>query len=64
VGRRDGQRAGRPPPPVPLDLDRLQIRLEGSRQKAIALGWWDTHLDDLYADLGLPRDHHLTRGEN
>jgi hypothetical protein len=49
---------------VPVDLDRLQIQLEGRRQKAIALGWWDTHLDDLYADLGIPRDHHLTRGEN
>lgn len=47
-----------------IEVGRFEMRLEGQHQKAIALGWWDTHLDDVYADLGLPRDPHLTRGDN
>lgn len=45
-------------------LDRFDMQLQGDQQKAIALGWWDHHLDDVYASLNLPRDPNLIRGDN
>jgi hypothetical protein len=40
------------------------MRDVGARELSEALSWWTARLDEVYADLGLPRDPHIIRGEN
>lgn len=50
--------------PEPVRDPLAELRAIAAAEKAAALDWWDTHLDRLYAEIGLPRDPHLIRGES
>lgn len=48
---------GEEPEPVWMAMRRI-----GAEQMSAAYGWLNEHLDTAYADLGLERDPHITRG--
>jgi hypothetical protein len=48
---------GEEPEPVWMEMRRI-----GAEQMSAAYGWLNEHLDTAYADLGLKRDPHITRG--
>jgi hypothetical protein len=41
----------------------MEMRRLGATQRSAAVGWLNDRLDRAYAELGLERDPHITRGE-